>query len=132
MLRGFALIRYRAEDLDAAKAWYTQLLGFEPYFEVPGQYIEFRLGDHSQELGIMRAENPNPGGVVSYWHVDDIEATYARLLEMGATENEPPYDFGNGFVASSVIDPFGNLFGVMYNPHYVETLQSSGISSGEH
>jgi hypothetical protein len=25
-----------------------------------------------------------------------------------------------------VVDPFGNVLGIMYNPHYVETLESSG------
>jgi hypothetical protein len=28
------------------------------------------------------------------------------------------------FVAASVVDPFGNLLGVMYNPHYLEVLGS--------
>lgn len=27
-----------------------------------------------------------------------------------------------GFVTASVIDPFGNVLGVMYNPHYVDVL----------
>ena len=26
------------------------------------------------------------------------------------------------FVTASVVDPFGNILGVMYNPHYVEIL----------
>ncbi|MER7475207.1 hypothetical protein ABT351_31575, partial [Micromonospora sp. NPDC000018] len=30
-------------------------------------------------------------------------------------------DRGSGFVTATVVDPFGNLLGVMYNPHYVET-----------
>lgn len=131
MLRGMALVRYRAEDLDAASRWYTQLLGFEPYFEVPGQYVEFRLGDYSQELGIMRTENPHPSGIVTYWHVDDVESLWEKLLQMGATPNEPLHDFGHGFVAGSVIDPFGNVFGFMYNPHYVEMLGNAGVAAGD-
>ncbi len=31
-------------------------------------------------------------------------------------------DFGGGFVGASVVDPFGNVLGVMYNPHYLEIL----------
>jgi predicted enzyme related to lactoylglutathione lyase len=131
MLRGMALIRYRAEDLDAASRWYSRLLGFEPYFEVPGQYVEFRLGDYSQELGIMQAGNPNPSGIVTYWHVDNVEAFQEKLLELGATPHEPLHDFGHGFVAGSVLDPFGNVFGFMYNPHYVEMLGNTGVAAGE-
>jgi hypothetical protein len=29
-------------------------------------------------------------------------------------------------VTASVVDPFGNVLGIMYNPHYLEILQSSG------
>jgi catechol 2,3-dioxygenase-like lactoylglutathione lyase family enzyme len=34
MLRGFATINYRADDLDAAKRWYTELLGvmYNPHY----------------------------------------------------------------------------------------------------
>jgi hypothetical protein len=43
---------------------------------------------------------------ISFW-ADDLDATLARLLSMGATEYQP------------VIDPFGNVLGVMTNPHYL-------------
>lgn len=52
MLRGFATINFWADDLEAAKAWYTELLGIAPYFERPG-YAEFRIGDYQHELGIV-------------------------------------------------------------------------------
>jgi hypothetical protein len=32
MLRGFATISFWADDLEAAKRWYAELLGIEPYF----------------------------------------------------------------------------------------------------
>jgi catechol 2,3-dioxygenase-like lactoylglutathione lyase family enzyme len=58
MLRGFATINYWADDLDAAKRWYTELLGVEPYFERPGPdgrpaYAEFRIGGYQHELGLV-------------------------------------------------------------------------------
>ena len=130
-LRGFATISYWADDVPAAAAWYTELLGVEPYFRRNGPdgvlaYAEFRIGDNEAELGLVsRAFAPPgqptaPGGAVTYWHVDDLEGTVARLLELGATEYEPVTARGEGFVTASVVDPFGNLLGVMYNPHYVE------------
>ncbi len=61
-----------------------------------------------------------PGGALMYWHVDDLEATVRRLLSMGATEYQPITPRGEGFVTAAVVDPFGNVLGVMYNPHYVE------------
>lgn len=126
-LRGVATVSYFAEDLEAAKAWYTELLGIEPYFEVPGGYIEFRIGDHLQELGIVQGgyakhDLSAPAGAILYWHVDDLDATVERLLAMGAKEHEPRTERGEGFVTASVVDPFGNVLGVMFNQHYLDVL----------
>jgi uncharacterized glyoxalase superfamily protein PhnB len=54
--------------------------------------------------------------------VDDLAATYDRLLGLGATEYEPITTRGPGFVTGSVVDPFGNILGIMSNAHYVEVL----------
>ncbi|WP_354644385.1 VOC family protein [Kitasatospora camelliae] len=117
--RGLATIRYHAEDLAAARRWYTEVLGVEPYFAQP-DYIEFRLGDHAQELGISRTPSA-PAGVVAYWHVDEVDAVMERLLKLGARPHEPLRDYGP-FRAGAVLDPFGNILGVMHNPHYLEVL----------
>lgn len=95
------------------------------------------MGDYQHELGLLdtsamgqignkHAATDGPSGVILYWHVDDAEATVARLVEMGATVHQPPRDFGTGFIGASVIDPFGNVLGVMHNPHYLEVLGSLG------
>jgi predicted enzyme related to lactoylglutathione lyase len=135
MLRGFATVNFFADDLSAARDWYADLFGIDAYFQRPDEenpaYIEFRVGDYEDELGIIdrryaphRGENRQdaPGGAVAYWHVDDLEATVKDLLARGATEHEPILERGEGFVTASVVDPFGNILGVMYNPHYVEIL----------
>ncbi len=128
MLRGLTTISFWADDLAAATQWYTQLLGLPPYFERPG-YAEFRLGDYQHELGLIdRRYAPfdpaatSPAGAVVYWHVDDVPATLATLLSMGAQPLEAPQDRGAGFITASVVDPFGNILGIMYNPHYLEVL----------
>jgi predicted enzyme related to lactoylglutathione lyase len=135
-LRGFATINFWADDLAAATTWYTEFLGVQAYFERPGPdgrpaYVEFRVGDYQAELGIIdrRYAAPGaasePGGAVMYWHVDDLAATVERLLSMGAKEYQPITPRGDaGFVTASVVDPFGNVLGVMYNPHYVDVLES--------
>jgi predicted enzyme related to lactoylglutathione lyase len=129
MFKGMATITYFADDLAAATEWYTTLLGVEPYFvrpvEGPPAYVEFRIGDYQHELGIIdRAWAPHqdakPGGAVCFWHVADLEAALDTLHRMGATTHEPVTPRGEGFVTASVVDPFGNVLGVMTNPHYVE------------
>ncbi|MGW4119969.1 VOC family protein [Nocardia sp. NPDC004711] len=132
MLRGMATVNYFADDLEAAKDWYSELLGVAPYFTVPGGYYEFRIGDYQAELGIINRKfapsHPDvPGGQIVNWHVDDVAATFGRLLDMGATVYEPIIERGEGtgFVTASVVDPFGNVLGIMSNPHYLEILGES-------
>ncbi|MFD1827997.1 VOC family protein [Mumia zhuanghuii] len=134
MLRGLATVSFFATDLPAARDWYAEVLGVAPYYafpnaEAPG-YVEFRLGDHQHELGLIDAryappgQTEQPGGAVVYWHVDDLQGTLDRLLAHGATEHLPvtAQGDGEGFVTASVIDPFGNILGIMTNPHYLEML----------
>ena len=99
----------------------------EPYFERPG-YVEFRVGDYQHELGIIDSKYV-PGtessygraGVVVYWHID---AVLKGAVAMGATQLEAPQDRGHGFITATAVDPFGNILGIMYNPHYLEILAS--------
>jgi predicted enzyme related to lactoylglutathione lyase len=130
MLRGLTTVSFYAPDLDEASRWYTEFLGIEPYFHKPG-YIEFRIGDYQNELGIIDSKYAPAGppdgksGEIVFWHVDDVEGTLARLLELGAKQHGAPTDQGSGFVTASVVDPFGNILGFMYNPHYLEVLAGS-------
>ncbi|GAA1708367.1 VOC family protein [Isoptericola hypogeus] len=133
MLRGLTTITYLADDVVAARDWYAEVLGAEAYFDRDADgalaYTEFRLGDYQHELGIMdrRFAPPLPGGAacaIAYWAVDDARASYERLLALGAIEHLPPTERGPGYVTASVVDPFGNVLGVMENAHYREVLAS--------
>jgi predicted enzyme related to lactoylglutathione lyase len=138
MLRGLTTLSFFADDIAAARDWYTELLDMEPYFvrpvDGPPVYVEFRVGDYQHELGIIDSRfapaalqgkgSSQAGGAVSYWHVDDVQAAVNRLESLGATVLEKPVERGPGFVTASVVDPFGNILGVMYNRHYLEILES--------
>jgi predicted enzyme related to lactoylglutathione lyase len=127
MLRGLTTVSFWAADLAAAKQWYSELLGIEPYFERPG-YIEFRLGDYQHELGIIDSRYAPTSaasglaGAIVYWHVDDVRATFEKLLSMGAQQHQALIERGEGFITASVVDPFGNILGIMYNRHYLDVL----------
>lgn len=47
---------------------------------------------------------------------------------MGATEYQPITPRGESVVTASVVDPFGNVLGVMYNPHYLAVGASAGAA----
>ena len=90
-----------------------------------------RLGDYQHELGIIdsryapQGAATGPGGAVVFWHVDDVTAMLDKLKAMGAIEYEPLTRREAGFITASVVDPFGNILGIMYNPHYLEILSST-------
>ena len=137
MLRGLTTVTTVVDDVSAAVSWYAELLGVEPYFanDVDGKpaYVEFRIGDFQHELGFIDARfappsqvGRNAGAALTYWADDDVQATYDRLLSMGATPHDEVTERGPGFVTASVLDPFGNVLAVMYNQHYLDTVASTG------
>ena len=65
-----------------------------------------------------RYATDGPGGVILYWHVDDVPAALESLLGRGATPKEGVVERGGGYVTASVADPFGNILGIIHNPHY--------------
>jgi predicted enzyme related to lactoylglutathione lyase len=134
MFRGLTTVTFFADDVAAAVGWYTELFGIEPYFvrSADGQpaYVEFRLGDYLHEFGLLDSRfashetSGKPAGAVIYWAVDDVQRAFDRLIAHGATAHDEPTERGPGFVTASVVDPFGNILGVMYNQHYLDVLNS--------
>ena len=95
MLRGFTTDNYWADDVEAARDWYSRVLEIEPYFQRPEDgppaYVEFRVGPDQDELGLIdRRYSPSgaprdPGGAVMHWHVDDVPAAVTLCTRCGAT-----------------------------------------------
>ena len=108
---------YRVSDLAAATEWYAKVLGFQPYFDQPF-YVGFNVGGY--ELGLQPNEGAIPNGenVETYWGVDDIQATFAHLLTLGATAKMQPTNVGEEIWVATVKDPWGNIFGIIKNPHF--------------
>ena len=93
MLRGFATVNYYADDLEAAAAWYTAVLGVEPYFRIPGGYIEFRIGDYQHELGIVDVcVFPFLKYAVLDPAADDDERFHAILADLLRADEHPLLD----------------------------------------
>jgi len=109
---------YKVSDIEKAKVWYSNALGITPYFDQPF-YVGFNVGGY--ELGLHPQENESEtglGGVTSYWGVENVNEVYAMLLKNGAKPHEEPTNVGGEIVVASVIDPWGNLFGIIYNPEF--------------
>jgi predicted enzyme related to lactoylglutathione lyase len=117
MFLGLRTVIYHAPDLAKAKAWYTTAFGVAPYFDEPF-YVGFEIGGY--ELGL----HPDMSGVtfgnnaVAYWGVPDINDAHARMLAHGAEPRDPVMDVGEGIKVAAVTDPFGNVIGLIENPHF--------------
>lgn len=132
MLRGLTTINFYVDDIRAAATWYADLLGVEPYFIRPTAaepaYVEFRIGDSEDELGLIDSRyrpdglgDHKPAGAVMNWHVDDVAQAFERAVALGARELQPPRNLeAAGWMIASVVDPFGNVLGLMHSPHYLE------------
>lgn len=130
MFRGLANLNLVAEDMPAAIDWYTTVFDSAPYFvrpepsadQGPAQYAEWRFGDDDDEFALMdarfRPALPQPGGALVSMHVDDIAASFERLIALGAVEFDPVTQRGEGWWSASVSDPFGNLIGLIQSPHW--------------
>jgi predicted enzyme related to lactoylglutathione lyase len=111
---------YRVKDLEAAKTWYTKILDMPPYFDEPF-YVGYEVSGY--ELGLMPFEGENTEGPSSdnihiYWGVEDVQASYQRLIDLGATTDEAPNNVGGEIIVATLKDPWGNIFGIIYNPHF--------------
>jgi catechol 2,3-dioxygenase-like lactoylglutathione lyase family enzyme len=113
-LQGLRTVIYPAPDLDAAKAWWTTLLGAAPYFDQPF-YVGFNVGGY--ELGLLPDADPADGALV-YWGVPDAAAAVAAAIDAGAVEHIPASDVGDGIITASVRTPTGSIVGFIVNPHF--------------
>jgi predicted enzyme related to lactoylglutathione lyase len=109
---------YKVPNLETAKAWYAKAFQKEPYFDEPF-YTGFNIGGY--ELGLLPAESQvsaQAENIMVYWGVEDIQAEYQRILDLGATEHEAPNNVGGELMVASVRDPWGNVLGLIYNPYF--------------
>jgi predicted enzyme related to lactoylglutathione lyase len=118
MMKGLATVIYHVRDLDRAKAFYTAAFQQPPYFDQPF-YVGFSIGGY--ELGLdpdPEGTPPGPGGTVAYWRVDRLDDAIRHFVSAGATVAKPAQDVGEQIKVAAVVDPFGNVIGLIENPHF--------------
>ncbi|MGW0911636.1 VOC family protein [Streptomyces sp. NPDC002784] len=114
MTAGVRTIIYPVKDLARAKAVFGALLGVEPYADDP-YYVGYK--DAGQDVGLdPNGHAKGMTGPVPYWHVDDIRATLAGLLEAGAEVLQDVQEVGAGRQIAFVKDADGNLIGLLQDP----------------
>jgi predicted enzyme related to lactoylglutathione lyase len=113
-LLGLRTVIYPAQDLAAAKAWWTEFLGTPPYFDQPF-YVGFDVGGY--ELGLL-PDADRADGAQAYWGVADVPAAVSRAVALGCEVHAPPTDVGEGIVTATVRRPEGTIVGFIDNPNF--------------
>ena len=108
---GVKTVLHPVSDLGKAKAIYTALLGVPPTADT-SYYVGYDAA--GQHIGLLPGGGPQGSTVpVAYWHVPDIEAKLAEVTAAGATVKDPARDVGGGRLVATVIDPDGNVLGLL-------------------
>lgn len=116
--RGAYTVKYTVPDLAKAKAFYTKATGVAPYFDEPF-YVGFNINGYELGLDPDLSVAPNgPGGTVAYWGVTEIGAAVSHLTQCGAKIIEEAKEVGEGIKVATFADPWGNLIGIIENPHF--------------
>ncbi|MEW5249240.1 VOC family protein [Microbulbifer sp. 2201CG32-9] len=115
---GLRTVIYGVTRIADARAWYCELLQQEPYFDSEC-YVGFNVGGY--ELGLnpdARSATSRADGVVAYWGVSDMAAQVERISALGARQHSEVVDVGDGILMATFLDPDGNIFGIIENPHF--------------
>ena len=124
---GFTHVSVHAHDLDESVRFYTDLFGMEeipaPGFPFPVRWL--RVGN--LQLHLFQSEYPAPQGHHFGIEVDDFEATYKKVRELGVQEESGyfsnVFELPDGAAQLYVRDPSGNM--VEINWPDVSTLDRS-------
>src|SRR3954466_8497696 len=107
-------VDYGAADIEAAKAFYADLLGWsftggEPEY---GGYLTATVKGE-QAAGMGPQQDPSdPPRWTTYFATDDADATAARIREAGGTVLVEPMDVGPMGRMAIALDPQGNPCGL--------------------
>ncbi len=111
-------VRYMVDDVDAAIAFYTKLLGFELLTNASPAFADVKRGNLRLLLAGPKssAGRPMPDGAVPgpggwnrlHFIVDDIDGEVARLRDAGATFRNDVIE-GPGGKQVLLQDPSGNV-----------------------
>ncbi|MBY3988930.1 VOC family protein [Rhodococcus fascians] len=116
-------------DLDAARSFYCDGLGWTPLLDVPGEILFFQIGPGAV-LGLYDAtafdgdlgrppREHDLGSVTLAHNVDDaaaVDAMFAATLAAGATPIKTPQRTSFGGYHAHIADPNGVIWEICHNP----------------
>ena len=115
MILGLDFVMLHVPNIEQARTFYTEELGFAVEDQQPG-FVQFKKqGEPGAIFALMEDKECAPhSGVELWWVVDNADATYASLASRDVELVSQPTDepFGRAF---TVKDPAGNMIN-MFQP----------------
>ncbi len=104
MIQGLRYVILHVDDVEAARAFYTEKLGFSVDLEAPG-FLQFKQPGAGATFAVSKSE-AGLDKIELWWFVDDADAAHAELRARGVEIVTPPHDepFGR---ALAIKDPSG-------------------------
>ena len=112
MFKKLRTVIYHVDDLQKAKAWYSEMTGIKPYFDEVF-YVGFDINGFELGLDPDFEDVERGAQAVAYWAVDDIETTYKKFINAGAFSSSKIKEVGSGIKVAVVTDPWGNAVGMI-------------------
>ena len=116
MILGLDFVMLHVPNLEQARSFYTEKMGFAVEDQQPG-FVQFKQDEGMGAIFALQedARVAPYEGVELWWMVDNADATYATLLSHDVEIVSQPSDqpFGRAFI---IKDPAGNVIN-MFQPH---------------
>lgn len=112
MFNTLRTVIYKVADLQAAKAWYIDITGKQPYFDQPF-YVGFDINGCELGLDPDMKDVQTGNQAVSYWAVESVDKALQKLLAAKALLVQPKTNVGGPIEVAIVQDPFGNTLGII-------------------
>lgn len=113
-MKDVSLIVYTVTDMAAAKRFFGELIGADPYVD-SRPYVGYKSGE--MEIGLVPSADKREGSALAYWTVSDIAASVKALAAAGGTVVQEIKDVGYGLLVASVKDPNGAIVGLRQFPN---------------
>ncbi len=103
---------YPAEDIEASKKFYTEVLGLSVKFDFSQQgMVAFQVGNEEPAI-ILKDKKKFPKVKPTIWiEVENVHTSYKELLLKGVTFLSEPFKIKTGW-AVEFFDPSGNVIGI--------------------
>ena len=118
MILGLDFVMLHVPDIEQARTFYTEKMGFAVEDQQPG-FVQFK---QHEGMGAIFALQEDAGasahkGVELWWMVDNADATCAALVSHDVEIVSQPSDepFGRAFI---IKDPAGNMINIFQPPNH--------------